>query len=133
VTQVAVTAPAALSPARQGAVLALRYVGLAVVMAVLATLHLRRPASLCILRSVTGVPCPFCGGTTAAVHLGHADPRGALAASPLAVLLVGALPLTGVLRPPSWWRRRALRWSLVVGVLVLAEVWQLLRFGLIGV
>ena len=109
-----------------------RYLAMAVVVLAAAALHVRRPATLCLLRATTGVPCPFCGGTTAAVRLGHADVRGALAASPLALLMFGTWPLMGVVRLPSWWRIRAVRWSLIAIVLVSAEVWQLLRFGLIG-
>jgi len=37
-----------------------------------------RPATLCPLRAFTGIPCPICGGTTAAVHIGHADFADAL-------------------------------------------------------
>jgi hypothetical protein len=118
---------------RAARLVASRYLGMAAVVAAVAALHVRRPSTLCLLRATTGVPCPFCGGTTAAVRLGHADIRGALAASPLGLLMIGSWPLMGVVRPPSWWRVRTLRWSLVVIVLVSAEVWQLLRFGLIGV
>lgn len=110
-----------------------RYLAMAVLMVVVAALHVRRPPTLCLLRATTGVPCPFCGGTTAAVRLGRADLRGAVAASPLALLMIGSWPLMGVVRGPSWWRIRALRWSLIALVLVSAEVWQLLRFGLVGV
>ena len=45
-----------------------------------------RPATLCGLRAVTGVPCPLCGGTTAMVQLGSGRPLEALAASPVAAL-----------------------------------------------
>lgn len=47
-----------------------------------------RPPTLCLLRGLTGIPGPFCGGTTAAVRLGSGDLGGALAASPL--VLAGA-------------------------------------------
>ena len=110
-----------------------RYLAMGLVVLAVAALHVRRPATLCLLRATTGVPCPFCGGTTAAVHLGHGDVRGAVAASPLALLMLATWPLLGVVRGPSWWRARAVRWSVIAFVLVSAEVWQLLRFGLIGV
>lgn len=90
-----------------------------------------RPATLCLLRAVTGIPCPFCGGTTAAVHLGHGDVPGAVAASPLAVALLVLLPLVGVLPRPRWWASRRLRRGAIVAVLALAEVWQLSRFWLL--
>jgi hypothetical protein len=118
---------------RAARLVASRYLGMAVVVVAVAALHVRRPSTLCLLRATTGVPCPFCGGTTAAVRLGHADIRGALAASPLGLLMIGSWPLIGVVRPPSWWGARTVRWSLIAIVLVSAEVWQLLRFGLIGV
>ncbi|HET7312010.1 MAG TPA: DUF2752 domain-containing protein [Mycobacteriales bacterium] len=115
-----------------GLVVASRYVAMGVAVLAVAALHVRRPATLCLLRATTGVPCPFCGGTTAAVHLGHGDVRGAVAASPLALLMLAAWPLLGVVRAPRWWHMRAARWSVIAVVLVSAEVWQLLRFGLIG-
>lgn len=111
----------------------MRYAAVAAAAVALAALHIRRPATVCLLRATTGVPCPFCGGTTAAVRLGHADVRGAISASPLAVALLTAWPFLGVVRPPAWWQVRAVRWSVLGTVLVSAEVWQLLRFGLIGV
>lgn len=118
---------------RAGRIVASRYLAMVAVVVLLAAMHVRRPATLCLFRATTGIPCPFCGGTTAAVRLGHADLRGAVAASPLALLMLGAWPFLGVVRGPSWWRIRAIRWSLIGVVLVSAEVWQLLRFRLIGV
>jgi hypothetical protein len=84
-----------------------------------------------LLRGLTGIPCPFCGGTTAAVHAGRADLVGALHASPLAMLgapVVAAWPaLVGlVARLPSYARLGAL-----VAVLTGSELWQLHRFGVI--
>jgi hypothetical protein len=100
----------------------------------LGALHLRhRPATVCPFRALTGLPCPFCGGTTAACRLGHADIRGAIAASPLAVVLIVAWPLVGVVSPPRWWHRRRLRVAVIVTVLLGAELWQLARFGVITV
>jgi hypothetical protein len=109
-----------------------RYLALAVGAAVLGAVHLRhRPATICPFRALTGLPCPFCGGTTAAVRLGHADIRGALSASPLAVAMLLAWPLVGVVAPPRWWRRRRWRVAAIVAVLVTAELWQLVRFGVL--
>lgn len=96
--------------------------------------HLRldgRPSTLCLLRATTGIPCPLCGGTTAAVAIGSGDLAGALRASPLAVAgapFVAALPaLRGRLaRVP-----RPARIGALAVVLVAAEVWQLVRFGLV--
>jgi hypothetical protein len=96
----------------------------------------------CPLRTLTGIPCPFCGLTTATVALGHGDLNGAAAANPLALLVaalvLGTLPilvarLVGFGRPPTPWSDRARRrtgW--VVGVLVAASwVFQLHRFHLL--
>jgi hypothetical protein len=53
---------------------------------------------ICPLRAVTGVPCPFCGGTTAAVALAAGDLGGALAANPLVpVLALAMLVMTVVM------------------------------------
>jgi hypothetical protein len=110
--------------------LVVRYALVAVAAVALAALHLRqRPATLCLLRSVTGVPCPFCGGTTATVDLAHGDLRSSLATSPIALPMLLAWPLLGVVRSPAWWRPRRVRWTAIVLVLVAAEVWQLARFG----
>jgi hypothetical protein len=108
----------------------LRLAGLLAVAFVLANLHPRgRPATICMLRAVTGVPCPLCGGTTAAVHVGRADLRGAVQASPLVVIaapVIAALPLLRgrLARLPAYVR--------VFGPLIAlagSELWQLHRFG----
>ena len=129
VTTVLGRAPA---PPARGVRIALRVAGLGLLVVLLASVHIRtRPATLCTLRAVTGVPCPFCGGTTAASDLGHGDMRAALAASPLAVLMLGLAPFAGIVRMPFVPTRRRVRWSLVLAVLACAEVWQLARFGLL--
>jgi hypothetical protein len=104
-------------------------VGAALVLAAL-TLPWR-PPTLCFLRSLTGIPCPFCGGTTAMVQLGQGRPLAALAASPLATL--GA-PLWVVWPALTHrWRRVTARVSrgrlLAAGGAVLAAswLWQLER------
>jgi len=115
-----------------GRLVALRVTLLAAAAVLLAHVRLSgRPSTVCLLRATTGVPCPLCGGTTAAVRLGSGDLPGALRASPLAVLgapVVAALPLlTDRLgRVP-----RPTRGAALAGVLVAAEAWQLARFGLI--
>lgn len=110
-----------------------RVVALAAVVVVLAAVHLRRPPTLCLLRATTGVPCPFCGGTTAAVDVGHGHLGAALAASPLGVALLAGWPLLGTVRAPQWWwRHRSRLIAAVLAVLALAEIWQLHRFGLVG-
>ena len=98
-----------------------------------------RPATVCPLRALTGIPCPFCGGTTAAAQLGHGDVGGALLANPFVVvaglaLVVApaALGFHGVrsVAALSALTRRRLRILLIAGV-VFSEIWQLVRFGIL--
>lgn len=108
----------------------------AVAAAVLATsaVHIPgRPPTVCVLRALTGVPCPFCGGTTAAVHLGHGDLAGALVASPLAVLLLASLSFLDIFPKPAWWGNRRARRAFIVLGLAASELWQLGRYGLLPV
>lgn len=46
----------------------------------------------CILKHVTGIPCPFCGGTRAAWTLLHGDVIGAVVMNPLATALCILVP-----------------------------------------
>jgi hypothetical protein len=111
----------------------LGYLFIAVVAVALAAIHVRRPATVCLLRSVTGVPCPFCGGTTAAVDLGRGHLAAGLSASPLAMLGFVIVPIRAGLaqarRLPTFPRARML---LALGVVLLAsELYELHRFHLI--
>lgn len=118
-------------PRPRWAATALRAAGVASVCAVAGWIHLaHRPATLCPLRALTGLPCPFCGATTAAAAAGRLDLTGALRASPLAAVLAGAV----VLRPSAlaawWYSQPARRRRLALGAtLLVAELWQLARFG----
>ena len=116
----------------------LRVVVMGVLALGLAQLHLRnRPETLCPMRMLTGVPCPLCGGTTAAIALGKGDMVQALRASPLAVVgaalfvlvqtylqaLMGtvseslaAVPILSALTHPD-------RWLLWLGILFVASVY----------
>jgi hypothetical protein len=106
----------------------------------LANLHVPgRPATLCPFRALTGLPCPFCGGTTAAVKLGHFDVLGALRANPVIVfgaVVVAAMPAVVAYRasrPVARWPALSpttIRVTIVVAV-VFSEVWQLFRFGIL--
>lgn len=117
------TAPAtALRPA-----LARACAGLALAV-LLATVHLPgRPSTVCLLRGFTGIPCPFCGGTTAAAAVGRLDVLAALRASPAAVAGAAAFVLAPLI--PQLSRLRG-RW-LIASFLGFAELWQLARFGLL--
>lgn len=94
----------------------------------------------CPLRTLTGIPCPLCGMTTAATGLASGDLGAALAANPFVLLLAGftlvmavlmAARALGRLGPPAQWpasRRRQGYW--VAGVLAAASwAFQLHRFG----
>lgn len=105
-----------------------RVTGLAVAAVVLAVVvqHVRLPP-LCLLRAATDVPCPFCGGTTAAAALGAGRPVDALAASPLAVLggvTWAAWPVLGRSVPV---RRVTGSLTFLVAVLGASEAWQVVR------
>ena len=94
----------------------------------------------CLLRTLTGIPCPLCGMTTAATGLAAGDVRTALAANPFVlVLAAGTLWMTvllaartvGLAPAPVRWSdaaRRRIWWA--VGVLAAASwAFQLHRFG----
>ena len=117
-------------------------VGAAMVGAVYpaAVAHTGWPGLPCPLRTLTGVPCPFCGMTTATVAMAHGAWGSAAAANPLvyllAVLVAGTVPVllaraAGVASGPRPWpeaiRRRA-RWAVAV-VVGLSWLFQLHRFG----
>ncbi len=63
----------------------------------------------CPFRAITGIPCPTCGSTHAAVALMHGRLGAALAANPLAVL-AGVAFLAGGLAAPLW---AALGWPVL--------------------
>jgi hypothetical protein len=93
-----------------------------------------RPPTLCLLRGLTGVPCPVCGSTTALVGLGRGDLAAALAASPLVVLGAPVWVLWPRLAPVLRRWRAALGAhsapAAVVGIALLSQLWQLHRaFG----
>ena len=93
----------------------------------------------CPLRTVTGVPCPTCGMTTAATALADGRLHDALAANPFVLVLVAATVtmavvitlraarLLGPPRPMGADARRAARASLVA-LFAASWVFQLHRY-----
>lgn len=88
----------------------------------------------CAFHRLTGIPCPTCGTTRAAVAFLHGDLRGAFAANPLAAA-AGTIFVAGTVLAPVWAAARGPmveiahplpRWLRVSVVLVLAAGWAYL-------
>jgi Protein of unknown function (DUF2752) len=98
------------------------------------------PHTVCPFRMLTGIPCPFCGGTHAGIDLGRGHPAAALRASPLAVcgaVALITLPMLRKTRLAERWRRLPAKTRNTVAItgilaaLAVSEAWQLVRFGLL--
>jgi hypothetical protein len=96
----------------------------------------------CPLRWATGVPCPACGLTTAAVDLVHGRVLASLGDNPaligLALLTAVMVPLLvlrhlGLAGPPAPWSPRARRRAGVTMLAAAAASWlfQLHRFAIV--
>jgi hypothetical protein len=92
----------------------------------------RDPGVLCPLRYMTGIPCPFCGGTTVFIDLGSGQPIRALLASPLVFLgaIVFAVAPLGLSAQWQALLPRARAWILGIA-LTASGIWQLARFGIL--
>lgn len=96
----------------------------------------------CPLRTFTGVPCPFCGLTTATVAMSHGEWATSAKTSPLAylvailvvatapVLVARVLGLAPVPRQASPQTRRLIS-RVMIGVVALSWLFQLHRYGFI--
>jgi hypothetical protein len=106
-----------------------RWAGASMVGLGLVLPHLpHNPGLPCPLRTLTGVPCPMCGMTTAvkAVCTGHL--RTSIAANPFGVVAV-AVAVALLLRPGL--RTVRVPVGLIVAAAVASWVWELRRFGLV--
>jgi Protein of unknown function (DUF2752) len=112
----------------------------AVASGLLVLAWLPMPHTVCPFRMLTGIPCPFCGGTHAGIDLGRGHPAAALRASPLAVCGAVAIIALPVLRKTGLakrWRqlpgrtRNTAAFTGIVAALAVSEVWQLARGGLL--
>jgi len=96
-------------------------------------LAIHDPGVLCPVRRLTGLPCPLCGGTTALAAAGAGHFGAAFAANP--VVLLGGLALVAAPLGAGdlWWRLsdRTRTW-LLVGLLIVAWLYQLVRFQVIN-
>jgi hypothetical protein len=59
----------------------------------------------CVLREVTGLPCPTCGATRGALALLEGRVADALTLNPLVTVAAAAFMIGGVLAPLWAWRR----------------------------
>lgn len=112
----------------------------AIAAGLLALAWLPRPHTVCPFLLLTGIPCPFCGGTHAGIDLGRGHPAAALRASPLAVSGAVVVIILPCLRRTALARRwgglpAKIRSTVaitgIVAALTVSEVWQLARFGLL--
>jgi hypothetical protein len=111
----------------------LRAVAVGVASLAVAWLHAARdPGVVCLLRRLTGIPCPLCGSTTVFIELGSGNLWRALLANPVTFVAAAGL-VAAPLGPGRWWWRAplAFRQWLVLAALALAWVWQLARFDVL--
>lgn len=81
------------------------------------------PPLACPLRTLTGIPCPFCGMTRACVALVHGHLGTSLSFNPGGIFIV-ALALVALVRPQLLARVRPSTWlvSCVLGVMWLWNI-----------
>lgn len=107
----------------------MRYVGGAILALGVVLPHVPgNPGLPCPLRTLTGVPCPFCGLTTSVKAVLQGDGHTAWAANPFGLLVV-LFALALVLRPR--WRRLRLPVVVLVAGVTASWLFQLHRFQII--
>ena len=103
-----------------------RYLGAAMLFLGAVLPHLPGdPGVPCPLRTVTGVPCPFCGLTTSVKAVMRGDGHAAWVANPFGLLAVAAA-VALLLRPR--WRQVSLPAVIVVAALATSWLFELHRF-----
>jgi Protein of unknown function (DUF2752) len=88
----------------------------------------------CLIKQVAGQPCPLCGGTRAALLLGHGDALGAFRMNPLVTLSLVAFCLWMALRLAfakdlEFHPSNRMRLAMVVTALLINWVYVLNRTG----
>ncbi|OLT44886.1 hypothetical protein BJF85_19535 [Saccharomonospora sp. CUA-673] len=89
----------------------------------------------CWFRALTGVGCPFCGGSRAVGDLLRGDVLGALGHNAFAVGVLAPLLAVVLVALARWETGRASRWwpaggvgkALVAGLIVLTTAWWVFR------
>ncbi|WP_131735640.1 DUF2752 domain-containing protein [Actinomadura roseirufa] len=125
-----------LTAARHGpAGLMLRAAAMAVAAVGVACVHRAGdPGVLCPFRTLTGVPCPLCGGTTVFIECGSGHPVRAVLANPVVVAGVIGFAVAPLGPGGRWWALQPKSRAWVLGTaLVGSELWQLFRFGVLRV
>ena len=85
------------------------------------------PGIPCVLRTFTGVPCPFCGMSTSVKEAVRLQLREAWTANPAGIAAVLAAVLLIVFRP----RRMTVPALLIPAILAAMWVGQLVRFSIL--
>jgi hypothetical protein len=111
---VSIASPVELRPARDLRIAGGALVGAAAIWPIL-PLH---PPLACPLRTLTGIPCPFCGMTRACVAAVHGHLGTSLSFNPAGILVV-LLAVTALLRPQLLVRARPPIWLISAGLGVL--------------